>query len=65
MTLSDAYLASGTHDVTFSNNSMQLFYLRTTTNISFLGGRVGGGLLSQNSSTIGAANAAPIAKYAH
>ena len=49
MALSDAYLASGTHDVTFRNFSTQLFYLRTTTNISFIDGQVGGVLLSENS----------------
>ncbi len=59
MTLADAYLASGTHDVTFRNDTMKLFYLRTTTNVSFLGGRVGGLLLSPNSPTIGAADTAP------
>ena len=59
MTLADAYLASGTHDVTLRGNTMQLFYLRTTANISIVGGKVGGQLLSPNSPTIGAADAEP------
>lgn len=59
MTLADAYLASGTHDVTLRGNTMQLFYLRTTSNVSIIGGKVGGQLLSPNSPTIGAADTAP------
>lgn len=59
MNLADAYLGSGTHDVTFRDDTMRLFYLRTTNNVSFIGGQVGGELLSPNSPTIGAADTAP------
>jgi hypothetical protein len=59
MTLADAYLAAGTHDVVLRNDQMKLFYLRSTTNVSIIGGGVGPDLLSPNSPTIGAADTTP------